>query len=257
MKYAPHLRLISGLCLTLSLVGIQGIGLADEAPQREGLPGRRFGGGTRGECLAAQKETLVALMPENNLGLTAKGHPTLFFSLPQVSPEQLLEFVLLDEQENVVYEKQLTPPEAPGILSLKLPEDQVEPLSVGQRYHWYFSLVCDAENRAKDIVVDGWIERVNPDPNLTSQIETASLLHQAELYQQADLWHDALAVLAQLHFTTPDTSEASSSWQSILEAENLTEIKDMLLINSSSLESLTLPSEATFQTTECNKVCFK
>jgi hypothetical protein len=39
-------------------------------PKNRGLPGRRQGGGTRGECVT-QKAAVTAIMPIDNFGVTA------------------------------------------------------------------------------------------------------------------------------------------------------------------------------------------
>ena len=65
--------------LTLSLGSFPALLLAQQSNTvKVGLPGRRVGGGTRGNCNFGQKN-LTALVPKNNLALTVAANPQLFF----------------------------------------------------------------------------------------------------------------------------------------------------------------------------------
>ena len=70
-KYRP---LVAAICLlllfTISLGSFPELVLAENSNKhRQGLPGRRVGGGSRGDCNFGNK-TLAALISKNNLGVT-------------------------------------------------------------------------------------------------------------------------------------------------------------------------------------------
>ncbi|MUG98826.1 DUF928 domain-containing protein [Scytonema sp. UIC 10036] len=203
------------------------------AESREGFPGRRVGGGTRSGCELNSKQ-LMALSPENNLGLTKAAYPTLFFFVPQTSTPKTVEFVLRDDKNHLVYEKTFTKTGSSGIINLSLPQTtSLPPLTIGKNYRWYLSMICEPNNRAKDIVVSGWIRRVQLDPSLTQkleQIKTAA--DRADLYASAGLWQDALVTLAEDRYTQPNNSQLVTSWTKLLQTEKLEAIAQEPLLGN-------------------------
>lgn len=190
---------------------------------REGLPGRRIGSGTRGECNFGQKQ-LTALIPKNNLALTVAANPQLFFYLPSISNSQTIEFVLLDEADNQIYEKTFKPTSTNGIISLSLSDASLKELAISKKYHWYLSIICNAQDRANDISVDGWIQRVELNPTLAKKLEQTAPLQRPTVYATADLWQDALANLAQLRLSHPNDTKIASEWSQLLRSIDLNNI---------------------------------
>lgn len=223
-----HFR-VAAICLTsvltLSLGGfLEPVLAGDVNRARLGLPGRRVGGGTRGECNFGEK-TLTALIPKNNLGLTVAGHPKFFFYIPETSDSQAVEFVLRDETDRQVYEKTFKTTGTSGVISLSLPESaQLKPLEIGKKYHWYLSVICNAQNRAQDISVDGWIQRVEPNRTLASKLEKVAPRERAALYAASDLWHEALTTLAQMRHSRPNDSTIAAEWAQLLQSVGLDNI---------------------------------
>ncbi|GAB1543108.1 hypothetical protein NUACC21_57820 [Scytonema sp. NUACC21] len=201
------------------------------AESREGLPGRRVGGGTRSNCDASIKQ-LTALSPKNNLGLTKAPYPTLFFFLPQTSTPKMVEFVLRDDKNHLVYEKTFTKTASSGIINITLPQStSLPPLTIDKNYRWYLSMICEPKNRAKDIVVSGWIRRVQSNPTLSKKLEQVPAADRAALYADAGLWSDALVTLAQLRYSKPNDSKLIASWTQLLQSEKLEAIAQEPLLN--------------------------
>lgn len=203
---------------------------------REGLPGRRIGGGTRGEC-SLNTHRLTALVPENNLGLTQSARPKLFFYLPPTSTSTLIEFVLQDEKNNVIYEKNFTTSGAKGIISVSTPV-----LTSGKNYRWFLSIVCNPQSREHDITVDGWIKRVVLDIKTVQLLERTTPINQVNFYINKGLWQDAVATLAELMFKQPNDSKLSATWSQLLRSIKLDAIaqEPLLNIESPSKQSLGL-----------------
>lgn len=220
---------VAAICLTslltLSLGSLPELVLAGETnTARQGLPGRRVGGGTRGDCNFGEK-TLTALIPKNNLGLTVADNPKLFFYVPQTSDSQVVEFVLRDEADRQVYETTFKTTGTSGIISVSLPESApLKALKSGKKYHWYFSIICNAQDRASDVSIDGWIQKVEPSPSLASELEKVAPLERAALYAAADLWHEALTTLAQLRHSRPHDSTIAAKWEQLLQSAGLDNI---------------------------------
>ncbi|BAZ00310.1 hypothetical protein NIES37_42990 [Tolypothrix tenuis PCC 7101] len=226
LEKAFKTRAFTVICLALLLtcswaIPQQALANSEEQP-KQGIPKRRIGGGTRGQCFSSVGR-LMALVPENNLGFTKKAYPNILFYLPPTSSSAMVEFVLQDENRQSVYETTFTKSSAGGIINFSLPESSsLPPLDINKKYNWYVSLICDPENRANDIVVNGWIQRVELDSNLNKQLEqTTSPLGLVALYAKAGLWQDALATLAELRATQPNDSRLAVNWTQLLKTEKL------------------------------------
>ncbi len=228
--------------LTVGLVSLLGLtlnsapGLAETEAEnvlRQGLPGRRVGGGTRGEGCIAGETPLMALMPESNLGVTTSPNPSLLFYLPQATATRNVEFVLLDANDELIYDTTFQVKGDSGIISLNLPDEETLPaLAKNENYHWYFSIICDPANRALDIAVDGWIRRVDLAANLTEQLDNIPPLERARvLSQEPELWHEALTILADQRRTQPNNSVVAGQWTQHLQSVGLNAIAQEALID--------------------------
>ncbi len=187
---------------------------------REGLPGRRIGGGTRGDCKLSSD--ITALVPEKNPVLTVAGYPTFFFYMPQNPTPLSVEFVLRDENDEKVYEKTLMTSGNSGIMAISLPASKaVTPLVPDKNYHWYFSIICNPQKRDDDIFVEGFIKRVVPNEVLASKLEHASPEDRAAIYADNGIWQEALLTLAQLHRSNPQDLTIANNWNKLLQSVGL------------------------------------
>ncbi|MCT7985967.1 DUF928 domain-containing protein [Laspinema sp. A4] len=206
----------------------------------EGAPGRRIGGGTRGTC-PKSASGMIALVPENNLGLTLSNTPTFLFYVPKIdgaNPGQIdMEFVLVDESdpENVqeLYHQRVPLPTGGGTIALTLPNDEnLPPLQVNQFYSWYFSLICNPKASDPSILsLGGWIERVEPSPTVTQELEALPSRDRIAVYERELLWFDAIGTLAQLLQDNPSDPFLQEKWNALLESVNLSEVAQAPLIN--------------------------
>lgn len=187
---------------------------------RSEFPGRRIGGGTRGECLM-NSQSPVALNPTNNLGITASDRPTVYFVMPQTSESYPLQFVLRDADGNSVYDTTLTPNQTKHLVGVQLPQNAVK---VGQDYQWYFSVVCDPEDSSQNLVLSGWLRRVTAQIPTQKGADVAEQLKLANAYQAAGLWSDEIAVLAELHQTHPQHDRVEQQWQQLLQTLELQQV---------------------------------
>lgn len=194
-------------------------------PPNRGLPGRREGGGTRGGCVTTQP-TLTAFIPETHYGTTTRAYPSFFWYLPQTTAE-FAEFILLNAEDEEVYSTTFPLTGTEGIVRLDLPATEDQPaLEVGQDYHWYFALVCDAVDRSGDILTEGWIQRIEPDAALTTQLEQSADREHPALYAQSGIWYDALATLADLRQSPSDAAVFQTQWNNLLESVGLESFSD-------------------------------
>lgn len=197
-----------------------------------GLPSHRRDGGTRGNCLVDSRE-FVALVPNTAVTQTASLNPQLYFHVPQTERSQTIEFVLRDRQDRLIYETFIETEGRSGIMSIEIPlaaVNQAKLANSGTNYHWYLSNICNPEKRSQDIVLQGWIERVELSKKTQEKLEKLSPTEQANFYQQQGIWHDALDITAISLKTKPENS-SQTKWSEILKAIGLNELVDKPLID--------------------------
>jgi hypothetical protein len=195
-------------------------------PPKRGLPPASAGGATRGSSYCVQKnQLLTSLIPKENIGLTFSERPTFFWHVP-ASSVKTAQFVILAESnknnidDDVVYETTLTLPNKPGIMKVTLPANAT-PLKVGQRYHWYLTLVCDEKNPSKNPNLEGWVERTQPEAKLSKALEQADLRKRPTLYAEAGIWHEALTSLVELRCAEPNSLKVRNDWRQFFQSVNL------------------------------------
>ena len=193
-----------------------------------GLPTNRRDGGSRGNrdnCIAdTQNRNLVALIPEQTVGINASVSPKLFFYVPKVNKHKTLEFVLRNEQDELMYEAFLTT-EGEGIMSVEVPVDiKSNLLETNQNYHWYLSMICNFQQRSRDIVVEGWIRQEAIDIATKQELSVAGSIEQAEVYHEQGFWYDALSTLATNYQSSADRPLIRAKWSELLKSVGLEDL---------------------------------
>jgi len=172
--------------------------------------GRTRGGATRGSCPTIIDEPVVVLAPKNNVGATTKASPTFLFYVPyDQSMGVKAQFSLLDQQNNLLTKIPIELPEKPGLVRFTLPSNESvelkgKSLEVGQRYEWFFSIVCSPDSPSRNPSVSGWIERVAPSPELERQLQEMSPEQSYLVYREMGIWYEAIDQLAQNRDRYPD-----------------------------------------------------
>lgn len=243
-------RLVISLTLILSFFSVLFSGDVwagnQSTSNRQGWPTRRVGGGSRG-CvsentdnhdylphllhgatrvlqLTQQCRPLIALVPEG-LAITTQTLPSLWFYLPQVknSDHTVIEFVLRDEADQLVYEATFKPThQEDKISSFQLSQSQTfKGLVAGKAYHWYLSVINKAQDRAHDDVVEGWVQRVPISSEIAQQLALATPLEKVQIYQEANLWPEAIALMASLKQMQPNDLRISQMWQQLVTSPEL------------------------------------
>lgn len=178
---------------------------------QRGAPPRTAGGGTRGpSCIQGGSTPLTALMPSNNVGITVAANPTFFWYVPQTIA-QSAKFVVVDDQNKLVYQTNLDLTGTPGIVQKRLPP--TTSLKVGKTYHWSFTLNCNPQNPTTQ--VEGWVERTALAPDLKTELQQASPLEQAKIYAEAGIWQETLTILASLRHSQPQ------EWEELIQSVGL------------------------------------
>ncbi|WP_172184709.1 DUF928 domain-containing protein [Microcoleus asticus] len=193
-------------------------------------PDNRQGGTHRG-CQLREGLSITPLIPESNIGLTLTESPTFFVYVSQ--PAAQVEFVLLNEDESeVVYETTIKNDKA-GIVGVSISEkDKTKNIEVGKRYVWSFALACDPLERSGDYIVKGWIQRIEPQATLKSDLANPDPRARLIAYAQNGIWYETLATLAQMRRIAPDDSRLTTEWTQLLQSQGLESIAAQPLVQS-------------------------
>ncbi len=195
----------------------------DEEDEMVQAPQRRKPAASRNEnqCNFNPQE-LIALIPENLRGKTMNTSPTLYFSVPAITANTEIEFVLRDPQDKLVEKQTFSGRGQAGIMGLKLARlPRVSTSNSENTYHWYLSVICNQGDRADDIVVEGLLQPVALESNLQQQLATATLQERLKLYQTHDLWHESLDTLATIRRSQPQNAQASQQFVQLLRSVRL------------------------------------
>jgi hypothetical protein len=136
------------------------------------------------------------------------------------------EFALTDKDVNDIYRVKYSLPKStkgvvnpPGIKSLTIAN--LYPLEIGQEYHWQLALICNPSDRREDVVVDGFIKRVEPDPTLANRLPQATTEERIALYADARLWYETLGALVELRRSRPNDPNLEDAWNTLLSSVGL------------------------------------
>lgn len=205
-----------------------------------GLPTHRRDGGSRGinnSCVSDYNTNLVALVPQETVGINASASPKLFFYVPKLKQQKTLEFVLRNEQDKLMYEAFLTT-QGEGIMSVDIPADvQANLIEKDTNYHWYLSMICNSQRRSRDIVIEGWMRQSTIDVATQQELDVVDSIAQAELYHQEGFWFDALSVLARDLPSEKEEPIIQAKWSELLESVGLKELATAPFIESELIES--------------------
>ncbi|HEY9747081.1 MAG TPA: DUF928 domain-containing protein [Allocoleopsis sp.] len=209
------------------------------APPKPTIPGRRQGAGSRGpdstECLPSNGGSLVALLPDTNLGLTTASYPRFFWALPSTKAP-LVEFTLYDVDakqvnRNLIYKTTFSITGEAGIASLSLPTDvNLPPLKPGQDYRWSVSLICNPGDRSQDVTVEGWVQRVEPGSAVSQQLKQANPRDRPAVYARNSLWFNTLEALVDQRCDRPQDAALTTSWTELLKSVKLEAIANQPII---------------------------
>jgi len=189
-------------------------------PLNRGMPGQRVAGATRfGECTQGSLAKIVAIVPDNNLGMTAVDNPSLFFFVPQ-STAKSAELMLLSEAGDLLLAQQVPLNGKAGILPVTVDASKVK-LQPGQKYQWIFSLTCKPNEPDANPFVTGWIERAELDRNLARVMTTLAPADRLPLLATSQLWNDTLATLVELQQRNPDNPVIKQQWQDLLKSAGI------------------------------------
>jgi len=203
-------------------------------PAGLGAPGRRESAGTRG-CAFGNPANLIALMPAENIGLTADAYPRFYWYMP-VNQAQFVEFTLtqVDEQGEdlaTLYTSRFAVTGEAGIVSLQLPATaSLPPLVEGDRYRWQVAAFCNPASENGDLQIEGWVQYQPPTEELAAELAAASASEQAALYASNGYWFDAVEQLATQAAAAPEAADLQANWAELLHSVGLDDLAAQPLV---------------------------
>lgn len=216
------------------------IAMLFEPPPEDATPRGTAGGASRGTCLQsgyreASGLEVAALMPESRHGLSVAERPTFFIAVSGNAIQA--ELSLWDEDYNGIYQTALSLTNVPGVVGIPLPADAPD-LTPGKSYKWSLAVICDTNNRNRDAVVEGWVQRTEANANLLAGLEKAdTLLEKAALYAKNGFWYDSVAALAKLRRQSPNDANLAAQWKQLLMSVGLDEIANKPLLECCQVEN--------------------
>ncbi|MFZ4730096.1 MAG: DUF928 domain-containing protein, partial [Pseudanabaena sp.] len=78
---------------------------------------------------------------------------------------------------------------------------------------------------------EGIIRRIKLDETLLRKLEKATELERVSLYAKFGIWHEAIAGLANLLISQPNSTEIKTSWLTLLKSTSLESIANTPLSN--------------------------
>ncbi|NJL88517.1 MAG: DUF928 domain-containing protein [Coleofasciculaceae cyanobacterium SM2_1_6] len=213
-------------------------------PRNIGSPRSTQSGGRRnpgGNCINPALPPPTALVPPSGFGITQEPYPQISWYMPPNLAEAV-EFILFNENDEEIYAVQYAlnpgnstlarsafsqpqlsstqgepapapvgsvPAEKGQVMSLQIPHQVgIQPLTVGSIYRWEVSLICDINNRTRDLHTTGYVQRLLSNPDLQAQIQQANPPEKVFIYANARLWYETLASVISLQ---PDRQPSQTS----------------------------------------------
>jgi len=184
-------------------------------------PGRRIGGGTRGDEAASLR---VAVIAPDDMGRTLREQPVLYWFTSSEITKKPVQVTLIEEHGIIpVFETWVKPPIYAGFQEIRLADYGIR-LASGRPYKWSVALVMNMESRSKDVVAEGSIERPDKSGAITIKSGAPASISTVHQYAREKLWYDAIMEVSTLIDADPANVNLHKQRASLLEQVGLGEI---------------------------------
>jgi hypothetical protein len=175
-------------------------------------------------------------------GTTVTERPTLWFYIPFVSeassiPDapvlQIAQFTLLNLAKQPIWHEliayELT--QTPQLIEYVLPYT----LETDQPYNWYFSIICAPEKPSRNSVLRGWVQRIEPSPQLQSTLANTPIPllpeYEYQAYVDNGIWFEALNSLIKRHRQLSSSSRFRDDLNDLLVGAGIPEPEQFDFLN--------------------------
>jgi hypothetical protein len=184
-----------------------------------GRPGQQTAGENRGNCPNVNN-SLTALIPLSNAGMTVATHPNFWVYIPYNNKQvKNAEFVLQTEAREDIWRSSVSIGERPGYLNVALPKT-IDPLKIGNWYRWYVKVYCTSSTVDVPKFVQGWISRVPMKSDLHLALQ-ANSPQKYSIYAEHGIWYDAIDRLLRSYQQEPQNSVVRKDWSELLAAKGV------------------------------------
>lgn len=226
-------RAFSLVALTLLLAGLADAATAQSVlkfrPPSRGTLSITRGGASRGDT--AQVKHLQALVPQTSIGYTTAAYPSLMVYIPKTSAKLMVVRIRSADGKKTLFRKEMAVLQPPGIVRVNFEDTALPPLKISEQYRWSVSLVANVVDRSTATVVEGTLERIQPDAQLSQTLAKADLQQQAFLYAESGVWWNALLTLDDLRKAQPHNAALNYQWISLLDSVGLGAIAQMPILD--------------------------
>ena len=191
-----------------------------------GAPPRlRASGSLRGD---GTHVALVAGVPEH-VARTASEQPSLFWYLSELPPRGSdLEFAITDEDSSdPLYQTPLPLPSEPGLQRIDLADFGVK-LPPTVEYRWSVALRTDPSHPSRDVVAQGWIQRVGAPAPVAAMLDEAGPTDVPIVYAESGYWYEAFSTLSDLIELYPENESLRLARRELLKQAGLQPIAETL-----------------------------
>ncbi|MBW4539197.1 MAG: DUF928 domain-containing protein [Myxacorys chilensis ATA2-1-KO14] len=235
-------RAFSLVALTLLLTGLANVAIVPignceattksvlkfRPPSRGSLSTTR-GGASRGDT--AQVKQLQALVPQTSIGYTTAAYPSLMVYIPKTTAKMMIVRIRSADGKKTLFKKEMAVLQTPGIVRVNFEDAALPPLKIREQYRWSVSLVASAVDRSTATVIEGALERIQPDAQLTQLLAKADLQQQAFIYAESGVWWNVLLTLDDLRKAQPQNPALNQQWTSLLDSVGLGAIAQMPILD--------------------------
>ena len=220
------------------------ISQAFQSPNNGVPPGTRGGGTRGGPACSNTSKPYMALVPNNQIGLTLEEYPKFFVYVPETEAREIkLTLMKWDgEGEEEVGRVRFTTSGKAGIISVSFPQpNQNNPeknkfaLALNQVYKWEVEIDCVADALGENQTVEGWVQRVAPAGNLANLGKNSTPAD----YAKNGIWYEALAGAAQLYKNKPNDPKVKADWETLLSSVGFSNIAKEPMIDCCTIQTNT------------------
>ena len=175
------------------------------------------GSASRG-CANLVGVTQNLLATSDHVGQTISSHPTMTVYFPKVPGVPVSMALSNLDEEKLIWLKEIEINQS-GFVTLTLPKD-LAGLEVGKLYRWSIALVCNREDRFKDIYADALIRRVaSPELEAQLNVDGLSAFERLNILTGHGIWYDSLAEILStqnsLEFSLLKQLLSQGGWQEL------------------------------------------
>jgi hypothetical protein len=161
-------------------------------PPLRGAPAGRVGGGTRG---ATERESFaLQVLTPDHIGYTSKDQPCLYWFISKPTAHSVEMTITERNGVQPLFTKVIAGPAKGGIQEFCIANYGVH-LKPEVPYKWFVALVTDKEDRSKDILAGGMIQRIEASKSLQDKLISKESGPRYSVFAEEGFWFDSFEAI--------------------------------------------------------------